>query len=332
MLHGYFKMTPINLNYSLKLLELCYADSHEHPCEELWADKKESDEDSPLWFIAMRAYLTYFKRRLVPTLAHREHLLNKVVLKPSKVIKWRSLLGQLKAEMSKTKLFLFSEQKSFKRLGLSFLKSSLEWLSRGSRYRRWSKDRSYDHGFLVLGLQRFGENMSGGQCSMLVYRNLVKVATEPWVVDMASFHARLVQIFNLSRIKNPKPVNSPRHQWYGGAKAVVSSIYARDPFILTLWIQKRLKRMRLFAHRKFIRLLGTLLKYFVELKPEESKILGFVFLTTGKISVTGNAMSRNMLVRYGKSGINNLSYRASKSFTLIKTKTGCLGLNMSFYF
>ena len=90
--------------------------------------------------------------------------------------------------------------------------------------------------------------------------------------------------------------------------------------------------MRLFAHRRFLRLLGSFLRTYVDLSPTPTTLLGFHLVTTGKISVTGNAMSRTMLVRFGKAGVNNLSYRASTAFTLIRTKTGCLGLNLAFYY
>lgn len=90
--------------------------------------------------------------------------------------------------------------------------------------------------------------------------------------------------------------------------------------------------MRLFTHKRFLRLLGSFLRTYVSLSPSPVTILGFNLVTTGKISVTGNAMSRTMLVRFGKASINNLGYRASSSFTLIRTKTGCLGLNLVFYY
>jgi hypothetical protein len=91
-------------------------------------------------------------------------------------------------------------------------------------------------------------------------------------------------------------------------------------------------RMKLFSHKRFLRLLGSFLRGYVNLRPSPTTVLGFNLVTTGKISVTGNAMSRTMLTRFGKAGINNLSYRASSSFTLIRTKTGCLGFNLVFYY
>jgi len=90
--------------------------------------------------------------------------------------------------------------------------------------------------------------------------------------------------------------------------------------------------MRLFAHRRFLRLLATFLRPYVALTPHEGKILGFNLVVTGKISVTGNAMSRTMQVRHGHAGVNNLRYHASSAFALIRTKTGCLGFNLTFFF
>jgi ribosomal protein S3 len=90
--------------------------------------------------------------------------------------------------------------------------------------------------------------------------------------------------------------------------------------------------MRLFAHRRFLRLLATFLRPYVSLHPEAGKILGFNLVVTGKISVTGNAMSRTMQVRHGKGGTNNLRYHAISAFALIRTKTGCLGLSLGFFF
>jgi hypothetical protein len=113
---------------------------------------------------------------------------------------------------------------------------------------------------------------------------------------------------------------------------LISSIHARDPFLLTQWINRRMRSMRLFTHKKFLRLLGSFLRSYVSPTPLPGALLGFTLVTTGKISVTGNAMSRTMFVRCGKSGVNNLNYRASASFTLIRTQTGCLGLNLVFYY
>lgn len=93
-----------------------------------------------------------------------------------------------------------------------------------------------------------------------------------------------------------------------------------------------MSRMRLFGHRRFLRILANFIRPYVSRHGGESAILGFNLVVTGKISVTGNAMSRTMHVRCGRAGINNLTYHSLASFALIRTKTGCLGFSLTYYY
>lgn len=52
----------------------------------------------------------------------------------------------------------------------------------------------------------------------------------------------------------------------------------------------------------------------------------------GKISVTGNAMSRAQFARAGLGGHNNLKAQVASAFTLVRTNTGCLGVSLSFFY
>lgn len=194
--------------------------------------------------------------------------------------------------------------------------------------------RTQDHSFLVAGLHRFGEQLSGASFNLLIFRNLLEAAEPRWLLEVFFLHSRLAQLFSLSRGRGgpATPLTQPTHPWYGGAQIIVSAVCSRDPSFVTQWAQRRMATMRLFAHRRFLRLLGSFLRGYVDLTSHAMTIRGFCFVTTGKISVTGNAMSRTMLVRVGKAGVNNLSYRATSAFTLIRTKTGCLGLNLTFYY
>lgn len=192
--------------------------------------------------------------------------------------------------------------------------------------------RTLEHAFLITGLQRFGETLTGYTFSLLIVKNLLAGAHPNWLFETFVLYSRLAQLFSLTRHRGATSLESPTHPWYGGAQTIVSSVCTRDPFLLAQWINKRMSTMKLFAHKRFLRLLGAFLKAYVNLHPSNTTILGFTLLVTGKISVTGNAMSRTMLVRFGRAGINNLSYRASTTFTLIRTKTGCLGLNLSFFY
>lgn len=189
-----------------------------------------------------------------------------------------------------------------------------------------------DSAFVVAGLHRFGEALAGSAFSLILVKNMLQTASYAWALEAAVFQSRLAQIFYRAAGTSGKAIVAPRHPWYGGGKVLVSSVYGRDPFLLTQWARIRMSYMRLFAHRRFLRLLATFLRPYVALAPAPGKILGFNLVVTGKISVTGNAMSRTMHVRHGKASINNLRHHASSSFALIRTKTGCLGLNMTYLF
>ena len=184
----------------------------------------------------------------------------------------------------------------------------------------------------MAGLHRFGEALAGGAFALLLVRNMLSTASYAWALEAAVFQSRLAQIFHSSSKRRRSSITSPFHPWHGGAKTLVSAVYGRDPFLLTQWARIRMGHMRLFAHRRFLRLLATFLRPYVSLTPQEGKILGFNLVVTGKISVTGNAMSRTMHVRHGKASINNLRHHALSAFALIRTRTGCLGFNLTFLF
>jgi len=52
----------------------------------------------------------------------------------------------------------------------------------------------------------------------------------------------------------------------------------------------------------------------------------------GKISVTGNAMARVYQLRAGVQGNAALYLRHTQTFTLVRTRTGCLGVTLGFFF
>lgn len=88
--------------------------------------------------------------------------------------------------------------------------------------------------------------------------------------------------------------------------------------------------MSLFSHRRFFRLLATLLS---TLLLGQNKVLsGVNMYLVGKISVTGNAMSRSQLTRTGVGGNANLKSQAVSGFTLVHTNTGCLGLTITYFY
>jgi hypothetical protein len=82
-----------------------------------------------------------------------------------------------------------------------------------------------------------------------------------------------------------------KSQWWWGSRILALAVGSKDPELLISWLQTRLKAMSLYAHRRFFRLLGLLLRGVA--RPDSLYGLrGFHMRLVGKISVVGNAMSR----------------------------------------
>ncbi len=105
----------------------------------------------------------------------------------------------------------------------------------------------------------------------------------------------------------------------------------RDPELLVSWLQTRLRSMSLYAHRRFFRLLGLLLRGSIRAAGVYT-FRGFYMRLVGKISVVGNAMSRSWWTRGGHAAGSNLTLQVYQGFTIVRTTTGCLGLSLFFFY
>lgn len=86
--------------------------------------------------------------------------------------------------------------------------------------------RSVEHAFIISALHRFGESLSGSSFALIIVRNMLANAPLGWALEAATFQTRLAKIF-------PRKKRRRTSQWHGGAKTIVSSVYGRDPFLLT---------------------------------------------------------------------------------------------------
>lgn len=135
-----------------------------------------------------------------------------------------------------------------------------------------------------------------------------------------------------SRVKQYAPHNRSSNLgiWSKSAEALFVSAKLQEPSLFLSWMQHRLKRMPLFSHRKFFRIIGLMLSTLTYgSKPALSGVSMYV---VGKISVTGNAMSRAQFAKIGLGGNSNLKTQVAKSFTLVRTTTGCLGFSLCYFY
>lgn len=184
-----------------------------------------------------------------------------------------------------------------------------------------------------------------GLLRLLVRRLVINLLGQPvWLVLMRNLQARfsayelaflLTQSQRLFRLM-PAHLNSKlslkRYTFRFGAIAIYLATTYRDTTLLINWIQSRLRFMSLFRHRQFFRVVGISLLTSLGSSSPRAQLAGFSMQITGKLSVTGNAMSRTYLIRKGKGSLSALNYRLVQGFTLVRTRTGCLGLWLSLFF
>jgi hypothetical protein len=120
--------------------------------------------------------------------------------------------------------------------------------------------------------------------------------------------------------------------WAFGATAVYLAVMLRDPHLLVAWLQSRMRTMTLFQHRRFFRTLALTLATAVATPAHRYSLRGLRLSVIGKLSVTGNAMTRTYALRLGSQGNATLGLRLTQAFTLVRTRTGCLGVTFGFYF
>lgn len=122
------------------------------------------------------------------------------------------------------------------------------------------------------------------------------------------------------------------YPWYRGAMALYVSVAVRDPSLLLAWIKTRMRYLPLLQHRRFFRTLALTLSWAVTHPYERYALRGLHFFIAGKISVTGNARSQSYQLKCGTPTTGTLSIRNARTFGIIRTVSGCLGLTISFFF
>jgi hypothetical protein len=183
--------------------------------------------------------------------------------------------------------------------------------------------------FIRTLLYRFLISLLGSNLTLCFFRNLQKDLTLREIILVKIQQHR---IFVLS----PAPLRTQRqkdkYQWKNSFVAIYLAVKYRDPLILLNWLKDRLRYMSMFAHLRFFRLLGLILRLTIKdiFKPIQLK--GFSFYLVGKISVTGNAMSRSYRAFAGKRSNSSLALRLASQFFLVRTPTGCCGFTLSFFF
>ena len=178
-------------------------------------------------------------------------------------------------------------------------------------------------------LHRLLGHLLGGSLSLVIERDVahslpLNVLSFIWLVAQRLF------ISTPSNLNNPVMLRV--YPWRYGALALYLSVILRDPTLLLTWLQSRLQALSLFQHQNYFRILGLTLRNAVTAPTQAYQLRGVHLYVVGKISVTGNARSRAFYSYAGQTGAANLTLRSTRGFTLVRTRTGCLGLTLQYFF
>jgi hypothetical protein len=186
------------------------------------------------------------------------------------------------------------------------------------------------HGVLVRRLLfRFLTHIVGGSLYILISRNLQRRLS---LQELVFIGLQTQRIFARMPVSASTARRISSYPWRFGGTALYISVAIKDPHLLVSWLQDRLRTMTLFQHRRFFRTLAVTLKTSVLAPVWRYRLSGLRLTLLGKISVTGNAMTRTYSVSCGTQGNSALNIRTAQAFTLVRTRTGCLGLHLGFYF
>lgn len=106
----------------------------------------------------------------------------------------------------------------------------------------------------------------------------------------------------------------------------------KDPTFLINWIKAMLYRMSFWKYRALFRYIKFVLKNLFEPNFETLGLRGFKVKLKGKISVAGNARTRTLLFKVGRTSHSKFNNKVAHSFTLINSFTGVMGFNLWIFF
>lgn len=237
-----------------------------------------------------------------------------------------------KGSLKQVESLLSTQKKDFLIKGwLASFKGDITRRPKANKLGHRSPTKFYNLGdhFIRDLLYRFVSNLLGSSLVIYLARDV-----------SITFHQQELTLIHLyqQRIQTQIPVNQrnlfqyERYPWRAGALALFLAIRLKDVNLLISWVQNRMRVVSMFTHKKFFRFLGILLQSVMLQHHRQLGLRGYSLRLVGKISAVGNAMTRAYRSTGGVRGNSNLALRATSASVIVRSKSGCLGLTLSFFF
>jgi len=134
------------------------------------------------------------------------------------------------------------------------------------------------------------------------------------------------------RVASFQRVLGPRIFVNESLRIILLALKYKDPTFLINWIRTMLYRMSFWKYRVLFRYLKFVIRDLFEPNFEKFGLRGFKLRLKGKISVAGNARTRTLRMKIGRTSHSRFNNKIAHSFTLINSFTGVMGFNVWIFF
>lgn len=177
--------------------------------------------------------------------------------------------------------------------------------------------------FYIDSLIRFFQHCTGKKI-------IIKINTQ--LQNFLSFYEKAQCRSWAPKLKVFRKMLGPRLFLSESLEILYLSLKLKDPFFFSNWLLNMMKKVSFWKYRLFFRYLKYVLRFFFTPIFRELKVKGIKFKLKGKISVAGNARTRTILQRTGKSSHATFDNRVLTQLSLVKTFTGVMGLKVWIFF
>lgn len=134
------------------------------------------------------------------------------------------------------------------------------------------------------------------------------------------------------KVKNFRRLLGPRLFLNESLQIMYISLKTKDPFFLSNWMTNMMQKISFWKFKVFLRYLKYVLKNFFWAVFKEIGVRGIKFQLKGKISVAGNARTRTVRHRIGRTGHSTVDNKVVSTLSLVRTFTGAIGLKVWIFF
>ena len=151
-------------------------------------------------------------------------------------------------------------------------------------------------------------------------------------VNFFSFLNNILDFYETTRceiwaqkLKSFKKTLGPKLFLSESLKIIYTSLKLKDPYFLSSWLLNFFYKISFWKFKLVFRYLQYILRYFFWPIFKEILLKGLKFQLKGKVSVAGNARTRTVVNKIGRTGHATFNNKVLYNLNLIKTFTGVIG-------